>query len=158
MISANARPLSTNPVRSKRRRCSLRRFGTSRSASTIAASPTGTFRKKIHRHDAYVVRNPPTGGPSSGAIRPGQVISAMALVSAVFSVVRNTASRPTGTIMAPPNPCTTRAATNGHRLLQAPHRMEPTVKIMIAAVNTSRVPNRSATHPLSGMNTARVSR
>ena len=82
----------------------------------------------------------------------------MAPTSADFSVVRSTASRPTGTIIAPPSPCSTRAATNGHSPSHSPHSIEAAVKMAIAAANTSRVPYRSATQPLSGMNTARVSR
>ena len=105
-----------------------------------------------------MVSKPPTGGPSTGAAKAGQVSSAMAPTRADFSVVRSTVSRPTGTIIAPPSPCSTRAATNGHRPVHRPHSIDAPVKIAIALTNTSRVPNRSATQPLSGMNTARVSR
>ena len=38
-----------------------------------------------------------------------------------------------------------------------PQSSEPSVKMPIAEANTRRVPNRSATQPLTGMNTARLS-
>ena len=39
-----------------------------------------------------------------------------------------------------------------------PHSAEPPAKISTAAQNTRRAPNRSAIQPLTGMNTARLSR
>ena len=39
---------------------------------------------------------------------------------------------------------------------EIPQRNEPSVKRPIADANTRRVPKRSATHPLTGMNTARL--
>ena len=73
-------------------------------------------------------------------------------------MLRSTTSRPTGTIMAPPMPCRMRAAVKLHRLSLAAHRAEARVKTTIAAAKTERAPNRSATQPLAGMNTASVSR
>jgi hypothetical protein len=35
-------------------------------------------------------------------------------------------------------------------LLESPHRSDPSVKMPIAEANTTRVPNRSATQPLTG--------
>ncbi len=65
--------------------------------------------------------------------------------------------RPTGIIMAPPMPWTTRQATSISMLVESPHRMEPRVKSPIAEAKTRRVPKRSAIQPLIGMNTARLS-
>ena len=42
-------------------------------------------------------------------------------------------------------------------LLERPHMREPNMKTPIAEVNTRRDPKRSATHPLMGMKTARLS-
>ncbi|MNI66485.1 hypothetical protein D3C73_1220510 [compost metagenome] len=74
-----------------------------------------------------------------------------------FSVVRSTARRPTGTIIAPLIPCSTRAATKVSRLLLNPHINEDKVNNTIAELNTQRVPKRSANQPLMGMNTATAS-
>ena len=56
--------------------------------------------------------------PALGAARPGQVMIAIAFSRSCFSVVRKTASRPTGTIIAPPAPCRMRASTKVSRLWQ----------------------------------------
>ncbi len=47
---------------------------------------------------------PPSGGPATGPIRAGMVSQAMALTRSDFSTLRNSTSRPTGTIIAPPSP------------------------------------------------------
>ena len=44
------------------------------------------------------------------------------------------------------------------RLVDWPHRIEPSVKMQIATRKTLRAPYRSAIHPLAGMNTARLSK
>ena len=69
---------------------------------------------------------------------------------------RISTSRPTGVIIAPPNPCSTRVATSSGKLSEKPHSAEAAVKISKADANTRRGPNRSAIQPLSGMNTARL--
>src|SRR6202034_1817718 len=102
----------TNPVQSNGRFRSSRLLLIQRAESTMPINPSGTLRKKIQRHDAYVVMNPPTGGPSTGATKPGQVMKAVARNRCCFSVLRKTTNRPTGTIMAPPLPWITRAVTN----------------------------------------------
>ena len=43
------------------------------------------------------------------------------------------------------------------RLWARPHRIDPAVKVIRAATNTSRALNRSANQPLTGMNTASTS-
>ncbi len=93
-----------------------------------------------------------------GAASAGQVSVAMARTRSFFSVVRKTTSRPTGTIMAPPIPCTTRAAAKLHSPVLKPHAMEARVKIATAAQNTLRAPYRSAMKPLAGRKTASVKR
>ncbi len=63
--------------------------------------------------------------------------------------------RPTGTIIAPPTPCTKRASTSVVSEVEAAHSSEPAMKMMMAARNTVRAPKRSATQPQMGMNTPR---
>ena len=82
----------------------------------------------------------------------------MAATSSDFGTVRSSTSRPTGTIMAPPMPCNTRAATRKDSDSARPHSTEPTVNTMMAARNTRRAPKRSAIQPEVGMKTARLSR
>lgn len=65
-------------------------------------------------------------------------------------------SRPTGIIMAAPIPCKMRAATSIGTLTDRPLSTDENVKIATAALNTLRVPNRSAIQPLTGMQRASV--
>ena len=95
-------------------------------------------------------------GPSMGPIRPGMATKLMARMSSDLANVRTMVSRPTGTIMAPPQPCRMRQATSTWMLLDMPHSNDPRVNRPIADANTRRVPNRSAIQPLMGMNTARL--
>ena len=88
----------------------------------------------------------------------GTISQVIAVTSSLRSTERSSTSRPTGTIIAPPMPCRMRAATSAHSPCETPHRMEPRVNSAMAARNTVRVPKRSATLPLAGMNTARLSR
>ncbi len=80
----------------------------------------------------------------------------MAVTSSARGKARSRTSRPTGVVIAPPKPCSTRIATSSARLSASPHSVEPSVKMARAAANTRRVPKRSANHELTGMNTARL--
>src|SRR3954454_20481569 len=97
-------------------------------------------------------------GPTIGPIIEGIVIQFIAETRAARGKLRNSTRRPTGVIIAPPNPCTTRIAISTGRLSAMPHSAEPPAKISTAAQNTRRAPNRSAIQPLTGMNTAKLSR
>ncbi len=55
---------------------------------------------------------PPSGGPQIGPTSAGIVTSDMALSSNFLSMLRTRMRRPTGVIIAPPMPWTTRASTN----------------------------------------------
>ena len=48
---------------------------------------------------------PPSSGPITGPIRAGTVSQAMAVTISALATERSRTSRPTGTIMAPPRPC-----------------------------------------------------
>ena len=65
---------------------------------------------------------------------------AMALISSCFSVVRSTASRPTGTIIAPPAPWRMRARVNAVRVWHRPQSIEAAVKTTMAPAKTVRRP------------------
>ena len=100
----------------------------------------GTLMSKIQRQSAYVTRNPPMGGPPTGPISAGTVSHAIAATSSDLATERSSTSRPTGTIIAPPIPCTMRAATSSHKVSDRPHSTDPTVNTAMAARNTVRVP------------------
>ncbi len=109
--------------------------------------PMGMLMTKIHRHEPTVAIAPPSrGGAMTGAASAGHVSRAIARTRSLFVLDRSTASRPTGTIIAPPTPCSTRIATSIGSDTLAAHPMDASVNTAMAATNTRRVPNRSATH------------
>ena len=91
-----------------------------------------------------------------GPINPGMATKLRARISSDLANVRTMVSRPTGSIMAPPQPCRIRHATSTWMLLEMPQSSDPSVNRAIALENTRRVPKRSAIQPLIGMNTARL--
>ena len=100
---------------------------------------------------------PPSSGPSMGPMSPGMDTKLMARMSSDFAKVRTMVRRPTGNIIAPPQPCNMRQATSRCMSVEMPHRKDPSVKVPIADAKTRRVPNLLAIQPLIGMNTARLS-
>ena len=80
----------------------------------------------------------------------------MAVTNSLRGKDRSRISRPTGVIIAPPKPCTTRLATSIGKSTAAPHSADPSVNSAMAAQKVRRMPNRSAIQPLTGMNTARL--
>ncbi len=68
----------------------------------------------------------------------------------------STTNLPTGTIIAPPTPCSTRVAVSIGRSTATAQPTEASVKTATADRNTRRAPNRSASHPLTGISTASV--
>ena len=74
-----------------------------------------------------------------------------------LETLRSNTSRPTGTIIAPPRPWNMRAPISVGSEVDAPQRIEPSVKTTIAEQNTVRAPSLSATQPDAGMKTASVS-
>src|SRR5439155_1853876 len=99
-----------------------------------------------------------TIGPTIGPIIAGIVIQFIAETRPARGKLRSRISRPTGVIIAPPKPCTTRIVISIGRLSASPHSAEPPANSRTAAQNTRRAPNRSAIQPLTGMNTARLNR
>ena len=81
-----------------------------------------------------------------------------AATSSPLGTARITTMRPTGTIMAPPIPCTARQNTNSPSELEYAQPMEAAMNTVSASRNVVQAPTRSATQPLTGMNTARLTR
>ena len=88
----------------------------------------------------------------------GTISHAIDRTNSAFDTTRNITNRPTGDIIAPPTPCSMRAATNAHREGACAHRIEPSVNSPMAARKVVFEPNRSAMRPLAGMNIASVSK
>ena len=100
----------------------------------------------------------PTGSGSTGPSSAGMVSQASADTSSVLGTERRMIRRPTGTIMAPPSPCSARAAISQPSDWAKPQAMEPSMNTTIAARNTCFAPKRSAHQPLIGMKTIRLRR
>ena len=66
--------------------------------------------------------------------------------------------RPTGTIIAPPAPCTMRRTTSSGSVVLSAQPSDARLKIAMADRKTRRGPKRSTIQPLSGISTASVSR
>ena len=120
-------------------------------------TPSGRLIRKIQCHDATWTSQPPSVGPTSGPIKPGIVTKLIAARNSCRGTTRSTTSRPTGRSIAPPTPCSTRAATSWirparHRACQRADGNSTT-----AATNTRRVPNRSASQPDAGITIATAS-
>ncbi len=101
---------------------------------------------------------PPSGGPTIGPTSAGIVTHESACTISAFGIVRSSTSRPTGTIIAPPMPCTNRPATSAPSESLSAQPTEPSRNTAIADTNVARAPKRSATQPLTGMKTASASR
>jgi hypothetical protein len=97
------------------------------------------------------------GGPTTGANSAGQISADIVPISSLRGVWRMTTSRPTGVIIAPPIPWTTRKATKAGTERALPHRAEAIVKMVIAVMNTRRAPKRSAIQLLAGISTPSAS-
>ena len=102
--------------------------------------------------------SPPSGGPSIGPISAGMAMKASACTSSDLGTARITTMRPTGTIMAPPSPCTARQNTNCPSEFEKAQPIDATMNTASASRKVVQEPTRSATQPLTGMNTARLTR
>jgi hypothetical protein len=101
---------------------------------------------------------PPSGGPSIGPMSEGMARKESARTSSFLGTARTTTMRPTGTIMAPPAPCNARHRTNSVSEPDEAQPIDAAMKIRSATRNVVQAPTRSATHPLTGMKTARLTR
>ncbi len=99
---------------------------------------------------AYVVMSPPASGATTGASSPGQTTYEVSRSMSSLAAGDSTIVRPTGTIIAPPAPCSTRIATSMPRLTLAAQPTEARVNSAIAVRNTARFPYRRVSHPDRG--------
>ena len=67
-------------------------------------------------------------------------------------------SWPTGMIMPPPTPCSTRKSTSATSVLDSPHSAEPSVNSTSEVRYTRLAPKRRAAQPVTGITAASDSR
>ena len=124
----------------------------------MATIPKGRLTKKTQRHDNSVTSRPPSTGPRAGASAVGTTRMLDALTRSAGGKARNSMAMPTGVIIPPPTPCSTRNRTSWERLSAKPHRTEAPVKMATESNSIRLDPNRSPSQPAAGMNTARLTR
>src|SRR5580658_4165558 len=141
---------SSAPTTSGRPREDASRLsGTTRRASTTAATPTGTLIQNTQRQFTWT-RLPPITGPSA-APSADQVPSAFGRPDA--GTAASSSDSDAGTIAPAPAAWTTRAAISRPTPGASPHSTDPAVNPASPATNNRRRPIRSAHRP-AGTSTA----
>ncbi len=108
-------------------------------------------------HEIACVSQPPSVGPTIGPSWPAVDTNAIAATYCSPGTRRSTASRPIGSSIEPPMPCSARAATSWPSVCDAAQPIDASTNTRIASENTRRVPNRSASQPDAGVSIAIVS-
>ena len=131
-------------------RVATRDSGTKRSDSSTAAIPTGTLTKKIHSHDRYSVRTPPSSSPTAAppTAMAAQTLSAFVRSAPSLKVVV-TIDSAAGDTMAAPRPCSARATMRNSEEVAKPARNDAPVKRITPAMNRRLRPTKSAARPPS---------
>ncbi len=136
-----------------------RMSGMKRFASRIPSTPIGRLIKKIQRQWKYVVMKPPSGGPTTGPTSAGIVSHEQRLHELALrhrAQQHETADRhhhrAAHALHEP------RRDERAERAARARSRSSRAETRAIADMNVVRAPKRSATQPLTGMNTASDSR
>ena len=104
---------------------SLGVVGRKRKARNRATMPMGTLTKKIQRHEKLEMMAPPSTGPRIGPRSVGTPITAMTLFILSGPAVRAMMVCPTGMIIPPPSPCSTRKTMRAVAVGAMPHSAEP---------------------------------
>ena len=125
-------------------------------ASGTRITPIGTFNQKMYCHDHPVVTAPPTNGPMATARPPmaPQAPSAAARRSGRTAWLNRVSER--GMIMAPPAPCTARAATSTPMLGASAATADAAVNSAMPATKIRRRPRRSPSAAALSSSTAKV--
>ena len=97
-------------------------------------------------------------GPSAGAKVVGTVRMLDARTRSAGGNARNSIASPTGAIIPPPTPCSTRKTSSSASDAAMPHSADAAVNTTIAESSTHLPPNRSPSQPDAEMNTARLTR
>ena len=126
--------------------------GTNLAVAKVRATPTGTFTKKIHRHEAASVRTPPSRSPMAPPPAEIALQIANALARSFSSLklvvmIDNTA----GASRAPPSPCRPRPAISIAGDWAKPLSSDAVVKSTIPAPKTRLRPMTSPARPPKSM-------
>jgi hypothetical protein len=136
-----------------------RTVSVSTSRSRVQAKKThsiaiGTLSRKIQCHVKLSLIQPPMIGPMAG---PSRVVIAQTPIAAPRLSGGKTRSMRVwdiGMTGAPQIPCPMRQATSMPRVTDIPHSSENSPKPIIARMNMRTTPNRAASQPVNGTQTA----
>jgi hypothetical protein len=125
-------------------------FSIRRVASTAVTIAIGMFTKKIQCQLIDCVRTPPTSRPTDPPPEATKPYTPIAFArSAGSGNIVTIIPRMTAEVIAPPRPCTKRAATSISWLCASPHASEATVKTASPVRKTPRRETRSPSRPAS---------
>ena len=158
MPSAKASPTSARPRISGLPGLVGGMAGIFHATSRKPITPIGTLIQNTARQPKRSVKIPPSGGPVTGPSKAGIVSHAMAESSSSLRTPRNSKSRPTGNIMAPPAPCRMRKPIRSSKPRACPESAEAATKTIIASMKTRLAPKRSAIQLENGMKTVSATR
>ncbi len=138
------------PKKSKRRTTRSAR-GSQAAQPRKATMPTGRLMKKTQRQSQLSVSQPPSVGPMIGPTMIPAPQSAMACPAFSRGLMSSRKVCDSGTMAAPKTPCSSRKPTIEGRLQDRPQAIEASVKPTIETRNSSRLPIRSASQPVTGV-------
>jgi hypothetical protein len=129
-----------------------------RLAAITATTAIGTLTKKIQCQVALSTISPPTIGPKMGPSRTGTPTSERTRPTRCGPALVVTRVIPTGRSIPPPRPWSTRKAMSSVGEEESPQSAEPMPNSTREISQIRFVPNRSVSHPDSGITTASESR
>ena len=145
-----ARPTahSTAPGQSTARRVSGRTIGgiAIRTINSVAIT-NGMLTRKIHRHDAASISDPPTNGPITAAIPDHAVHDPIAPPRSAGGKAATITASALGVKSAPNTPCKPRAPTTNQIDGATAHSSDAAPKPPTPSANTRRSPNTSPSDP-----------
>jgi len=131
--------------------------GTSSSAPAITIRHSGGLIQKISRHEKSLVSHPPSTGPT--AAMPAMVAPHMpnAAARSLPWKLAFTSDRLVGSTIAPPTPCTARAASSSPALPASAAAIDPRPNTTTPSTNSRLRPKRSAVAPTAISSAAKSS-
>lgn len=126
-----------------------------RAANTAVAMPMGMFTKKIQCQSIDCVITPPASSPTAPPAEATNAYTPIALACSRWPIsdrpgnIVTIMPRITAEVIAPPMPCTKRAAISADWLSARPHASEAVVNRPIPARKMRRRPIRSPRRPAS---------
>ena len=134
------------------------RPGTARAAVSSATATSGTFSRKIQRHDAVSMICPPTSGPTSTPMPPNAVHEPIAAPRSSLGKTATMMASAAGVSIAPATPWRARAAISTSTVGASAQSTEAAPNQVTPVTKMRRSPRRSVSDPASRISALSVSR